>query len=164
MINSRRRVAEIEALYRRDFKAFVRVASALAGSVSLGHDAVQEAFARAIEAQERFRGEGSLEAWLWRIVVNTAKSSRERGVTAPFSIEDDLSSDNGRVQESLVLSWVRSLPERQRLVVFLRYWADLDYRAIADVLDVEVGTVSATLNAAHRTLRRSFEEVPNGRP
>jgi RNA polymerase sigma factor (sigma-70 family) len=55
--------------------------------------------------------------------------------------------------------WVAALPERQRLAVFLRYWADLDYRAIASVLGVEVGTVSATLNAAHATLRRSLKEV-----
>ena len=44
--------------------------------------------------------------------------------------------------------WVRNLPERQRVAVFLRYWADLDYRAIAEVLEVEVGTVSATLSSA----------------
>jgi RNA polymerase sigma factor (sigma-70 family) len=54
---------------------------------------------------------------------------------------------------------VAALPERQRLVVFLRYYADLDYRTIADALDVEVGTVSATLAAAHRAVRQRLEEV-----
>jgi RNA polymerase sigma factor (sigma-70 family) len=58
-----------------------------------------------------------------------------------------------------VAVWVRTLPERQRVAVFLRYWADLDYRPIADVLEVEVGTVSATLSAAHQSLRRSVQEV-----
>jgi RNA polymerase sigma factor (sigma-70 family) len=51
------------------------------------------------------------------------------------------------------------LPERQRLALFLRYYADLDYRSIADVLGVEVGTVSATLSAAHSSLRRALSEV-----
>ena len=60
---------------------------------------------------------------------------------------------------SEVASWVQTLPERQRLAVFLRYWADLDYRAIAEVLEVELGTVSATLSAAHQSLRRSVQEV-----
>jgi RNA polymerase sigma factor (sigma-70 family) len=54
---------------------------------------------------------------------------------------------------------VAALPERQRLVVYLRYYADLDYRAIAEVLGVEVGTVSATLSSAHQALRRSLKEV-----
>ena len=56
--------------------------------------------------------------------------------------------------------WVSALPERQRLVIFLRYAADLDYRGIASALGVEVGTVSATFHAAHERLRRSVEEVP----
>jgi RNA polymerase sigma-70 factor, ECF subfamily len=163
MSDSNGRVREIEALYRRDFRAFVRVASALAGSVSLGHEAVQEAFARAVEAQERFRGEGSLEAWVWRIVVNTAKSSREVGIPGLLLADDEIRSEDGEPEGSMVLAWVRSLPERQRLAVFLRYWADLDYRAIATVLDIQVGTVSATLSAAHQALRRSFEEVPDDR-
>ena len=52
-----------------------------------------------------------------------------------------------------------ALPERQRLVVFLRYFADLDYREIAEALDVKVGTVSATLHAAHAALRSALSEV-----
>jgi DNA-directed RNA polymerase specialized sigma24 family protein len=39
----------------------------------------------------------------------------------------------------------------------LRYYADLDYRAIAAALDIEVGTVSATLSSAHRALRQRLE-------
>jgi RNA polymerase sigma factor (sigma-70 family) len=51
------------------------------------------------------------------------------------------------------------LPERQRLAIYLRYYADLDYRSIGDVLGIEVGTVSATLSSAHEALRRSMKEV-----
>jgi RNA polymerase sigma factor (sigma-70 family) len=62
-------------------------------------------------------------------------------------------------QDATVRAWVAALPERQRIAIFLRYFADLDYRSIATALEVEVGTVSATLGAAHATLRRSFQEV-----
>jgi RNA polymerase sigma factor (sigma-70 family) len=58
-----------------------------------------------------------------------------------------------------VRAWIAALPERQRLAVYLRYYADLDHRAIAAVLEVEVGTVSATLSAAHRALRKEIQEV-----
>jgi RNA polymerase sigma factor (sigma-70 family) len=77
---------------------------------------------------------------------------------APDSVADP-ASRNGHVDEVGVRTWVAALPERQRLAVYLRYYADLDYRAIASALDVEVGTVSATLSAAHQALRRSLEEV-----
>lgn len=54
---------------------------------------------------------------------------------------------------------VAKLPERQRLAVFLRYYADLDYAAIGTALGIRTGTVSATLAAGIRSLRRMAEEV-----
>jgi RNA polymerase sigma factor (sigma-70 family) len=55
---------------------------------------------------------------------------------------------------------VAALPERQRLVLFLRHYADLDYARIAAVVGVERGTVAATLHAAHHKIRQAIEEVP----
>ena len=51
---------------------------------------------------------------------------------------------------------VALLPERQRLAIFLRYYADLGYRDIADVLAVSSGTVGATLNQARTSLRAAL--------
>jgi RNA polymerase sigma factor (sigma-70 family) len=70
-----------------------------------------------------------------------------------------LSTNHEPERDAAVRAWVASLPERQRLAVFLRHFADLDYRSIASVLEVEVGTVSATLATAHAALRRSYEEA-----
>ena len=54
---------------------------------------------------------------------------------------------------------VAALPERQRLAVFLRHYADLDYAAIAETLEIAPGTVGATLSAAYASLRTSLEEA-----
>ena len=71
------------------------------------------------------------------------------------------SSDNGHWSPKTDLRKILAvLPERQRLVVFLRYYADLDYRSIADVLGIEMGTVGATLSKAQQALRQALEEVP----
>jgi len=51
------------------------------------------------------------------------------------------------------------LPERQREAIFLRYYADLDYEAIAELLGISAGTVAATLHAAHSALRERLEGV-----
>jgi DNA-directed RNA polymerase specialized sigma24 family protein len=61
------------------FPAFARVAISVTGSVDVGREVVQEAFARSIEDLDRFRGECSLEAGVWRIVINTAKTAARRG-------------------------------------------------------------------------------------
>ena len=152
-------VAELEALYRDRFAAFARVANAIAGDEQSGIDAVQDAFANAILRFADYRGEAPLEAWVWRIVLNAARGLRRRQRPQP---EDALpaASGNGRPDEDYeVRAWIAALPERQRLAVFLRYYADLDYRSIAHALGVEVGTVSATLSAAHAALRRSHLEA-----
>jgi RNA polymerase sigma-70 factor, ECF subfamily len=151
-------VHELEALYRQRYRAFLRVAAAVAGDEARGADAVQDAFVRAITSRASFRGDGPLEAWVWRIVLNAARAARPRAesVLAPRFAQNG-STEPG---EPDVDEWIAALPERERLVVFLRYFADLDYRAIATALDVKVGTVSATLHSAHATLRRSLEEAP----
>lgn len=153
-------IGELEAVYRRDLPRFVRAAAAIVGDQAGGADAVQEAFASAIRSRRSFRGEAPLEGWLWRIVVNAALALRRQRRFEPEPDEPMLAVENGQPVEDLtVRRWVAALPERQRLTVFLRYFADLDYRAIAAALDVEVGTVSATLSAAHTALRRSMQEV-----
>jgi RNA polymerase sigma-70 factor, ECF subfamily len=152
-------MAELELVYRHGYPRFVRLARALTGSAELAHDVVQDAFAAAVRSRKDYRGDGPLEAWLWRIVVNKARlCARERATTALAEDVVEASGSNGS-HGGDVLAAVAALPERQRLVVFLRYYADLDYRSIAAALGVGIGTVSATLHAAHASLRRALEEV-----
>jgi RNA polymerase sigma factor (sigma-70 family) len=148
----------IELLYRQRFSAFARVAAATIGDADAGRDAVQQAFAIAVRERRSFRGAGPLEGWLWRIVINEARRlARER---ARLEWADGEPSTNGHPVDELGLrAWIAGLPERQRDVVFLRYYADLDYRAIARLLELEVGTVSATLSAVHTKLRKALREV-----
>ena len=150
---------EIESIYRTRLPDFRRVAAAILGDRELALDAVQEGFALAVRERSSFRGDGPLEAWLWRIVVNAARAHL-RGRPAEVN-EEVLARSNGHAREAdeRVRAAIVLLPERQRLVLFLRYYADLDYAAIADALEISSGTVGATLNAAHGSLSRILEEV-----
>jgi RNA polymerase sigma-70 factor, ECF subfamily len=148
----------LEELYRVRYHRFLRVAEAVAGDVERGRDAVQEGFARAIRHRYDFRGDGSLESWVWTCVLNAARSPSSRGETPHESLEE-LTQAPARADDSGIGVFLTGLPERQRLALFLRYYADLDYQAIADALGVELGTVGATLNKAHAAMRRRLEEV-----
>jgi len=153
---------EIEAIYRRRLARLQRLATAITGSREAGCDAVQDAFARAVHRRAEFRREGSLEGWLWRIVVTTARDAAERlAATRELPLEDDTEAGSvfGASHFPEVRRVIALLPERQRLVLFLRYYADLDYEAIAVALEVSRGTVGATLNAAHASLRRLLQEA-----
>jgi DNA-directed RNA polymerase specialized sigma24 family protein len=151
-------VADIEMLYRARYAAFARVAAAITGDAAQGADAVHDAFASAIGSLRSYRGDAPLEAWVWRIVIRAAQAARSRQPAPEAPVG---SNGHGPALDGAdIRALVAALPERQRLAVFLRYFADLDYRAIAVALGVETGTVSATLNAAHNALRRSLEEAP----
>jgi RNA polymerase sigma factor (sigma-70 family) len=155
-------VEALESLYRAGLARYVRTAGAIAGDEAAGKDAVQEAFVQAVRKRATFRDEAPLEAWVWRIVINEAVAlKRRRASELDWMSGSATPPSTNHVPEhhAPVRDWVAALPERQRLAVFLRYFADLDYRSIAAVLEVEVGTVSATLATAHAALRRSFEEV-----
>jgi RNA polymerase sigma factor (sigma-70 family) len=150
-------IEDLEDVYRRRYTSFLRVARALVGDRERGHDAVQEAFARAIRARRSFRGDGSLEAWLWRTLANVCADERRRAARREPAGEPPVA--NGHADEWPDLrAAVAALPERQRLVLFLRHYADLDYETIAAVAGVERGTVAATLHHAHAALRRAITE------
>ena len=142
-------VEALESLYRADLPRFVRTATAITGDEAAGRDAVQDAFVQAVRKRDSYKGDAPLEAWVWRIVINEALALRRSRASAFEWISATAESTNGVPEHDAdVRVWIASLPERQRLVVFLRYFADLDYRSIAAALDVEVGTVSATLAGA----------------
>jgi RNA polymerase sigma-70 factor (ECF subfamily) len=156
---SEARSRDLEEVYRLRYRQFLRVTTAITGDEEAGHDAVQEGFASALRHRKSYRGEGPLEAWVWRAVVNEARKARARRVDPVELVEPVTASNGASTDEVGVRAWVAALPERQRLAVFLRYYADLDYRSIADVLEIEVGTVSATLSGAHSALRKQLGEV-----
>jgi RNA polymerase sigma-70 factor (ECF subfamily) len=156
---------EIERVYRTRLPGLRRLAAAVSGSREAAFDLVQEAFVRAVRDRGSFRHEAPIEAWLCRIVVNVARNHRraERDHLR-LPLEDGF-YENGTRQDdaSRVAAAVASLPERQRLALFLRYYVDLDYRAIAAALEISSGTVGATLHAARETLLSLLSETEAAR-
>ena len=145
----------LEQLYRERYTIFRDVLAGIVGSHDLARDVVQEAFARALRERRRFRGEGSLEGWVWKIAVNVALKQR-RSLVSAQELAAEPAADAGP-SDPAVRHAVLALPPRRRLVIFLRYFADLSYREIAEIVRVSEGTVAATLSQAHRDLEKRFE-------
>jgi RNA polymerase sigma-70 factor (ECF subfamily) len=120
---------------------------------------VQEGFARALQHAGRFRA-GSLEAWIWRIVLNCARDTLRRPIGQPL-LEDVAATPDAPCPE--LVAAVLALPERRRAVVLLRYVAGLRNTEIAEALGIAEGTVAATLSQARDALARVLErEVEAG--
>jgi RNA polymerase sigma factor (sigma-70 family) len=149
--------AEIEAIYRERFRAFLFTATALLGDGDAALDVVQDGFALALRRRASFRGEGSLEAWLWRIVLNVARDRRRsRRRQEPFVPLElfDASEPSDDLRAALL-----ALPERQRLAVFLRYYADLSYKRDRGGAGRERRHRRRIVERRHTALRRNLEEV-----
>jgi RNA polymerase sigma factor (sigma-70 family) len=154
---------EIEDLYRRDLDRFVRVATAILGDRDAARDAVHDGFAVAVRKRKSYSGRGALGGWVWQVVLNTVRNEARRRRPEPVERLDELASSNGSREEGRLQAALLVLPERQRLMVFLHYYADLDYRTIASALGIQEGTVGATLTTARAALR-SLMEVSDERP
>jgi RNA polymerase sigma factor (sigma-70 family) len=151
---------EIERIYRERAVEFERVAAAIVRDREVARDVVQDAFATIVRKRGSFGRRGSLDAWVWRVVVNTALNRRQtirrRKRVAGLAANDGAAPE--QPLDASILEELAALPERQRLVIFLRYYADLDYTMIAAALGISTGTVGSTLNSAHQTLRRQLAE------
>lgn len=147
--------AAIERVYRQRYTRFRNGVAPVSGSYEAAHDAVQEGFARALQASSQYSGRGSLEGWVWRIVLRTALEQRRPGEELPLDAVDPVFVEPER--DSALTAAVQTLPPRRRLVVFLRYFA-VPYRTIAEVLEIDEGTVAATLAQAKQALAAILEE------
>jgi RNA polymerase sigma-70 factor (ECF subfamily) len=146
----------IEEVYRRRYASFLRLGYALLGATDLAREAVQETFATALRERASFRGDGSLDGWLWKTMLNVCRSELRRG--RRFS--DELPPEH--VMNGHMADWpelralIAALPDQERQTLFLRYYADLSHNEIAAILGVRPGTVGAALNHGRAKLRTAL--------
>jgi RNA polymerase sigma-70 factor (ECF subfamily) len=145
------RAEAIERLYRQRYGRFRDGIATITGSYDSARDVVQEAFARALRKRASFRGEGTLEGWIWKIALRTAQEQRRAvaGVSLNGSFEAALVEPD---RDPVLAEALRALPPKRRVIVFLRYFADLSYEQIAELCGVSEGTVGATLSQARAAL------------
>ena len=141
---------DLEDLYRRRQGRYQVMLASVTGSVESARDVVQEAFAQALRYQDGFRGEGSLEGWVWRIALRIAIGSQGSRELAIDEFPEVAFVDESRDPE--LVAAVRHLAPQRRMAIFLRYFADLSYAEIGEVLGIAEGTVKATLFKAHEQL------------
>ncbi len=142
-------------------------------------DLVQETFAKAYAAWDKFEQGTNLKAWLFRIMTNTHinlynKRSKDQAKTALDELEDwqigggeSLTSVTTRSAEAVALdnmpatvirNAMDQLPEEFRMVVYYAVVEGLPYAEIAEVMDTPVGTVMSRLHRGKKMLRTLLHE------
>lgn len=148
---------DIEELYRSRYASYRAGATILTGSPEMARDVVQAAFAQALQTRQQYRGDGPLAAWVWRIAFRIALQARQasdRELTFAEVVEHTPLPSAER--DPALAEALQQLPPRRRMVVFLRYFADLSYAEIAWLCEITEGAVAATLSQAHDALRQAL--------
>lgn len=150
----------VREVYEASYRRLVAQAYAVAGDRVEAEDAVQEAFARAVAAGDRFRRVDNPEAWLRTVALNVLRrrwrrASLFRALTPRLATPADvpgISEDHVAVVEGL-----RSLPFQQRETLALFYLGDLSVHEIAATLGVADGTVKSRLTRGRTALAAVME-------
>jgi RNA polymerase sigma-70 factor (ECF subfamily) len=149
-----------------------RLASSILADSAEAEDMVQETFLAALRALESFRGQAAFSTWLLSITINLCRTRLQRRQTRTRLVEalqsfwrwhpaETPSPEQITLQtESDREVWraIRSLDEKQRLPVILRYYHDYPVAEIAALLQIPEGTVHSRLNKAREILRQALKE------
>jgi RNA polymerase sigma factor (sigma-70 family) len=150
--------AEFAEFFQESWEPCLRVVVAVAGSPQLAEDQVAEAFTRAWVSWRTVRHHPAPRAWVVRTALNTGASWwRRRGRELPLANHDVTAPgepDSGL--DATLLSAIWRLPRRQREVIALRIFLDLDTDTIARQLRIEPGTVRMHLSRGVAALRHQL--------
>lgn len=146
-------------------------------------DLSQEVFLKVFRKLHTFQGDSQFFTWLYRIAVNAATDHLSRaGHRRLRLVDDDAVLDGGSGDEhspmaplmtaelaAVTRAIVASLPEKFRTILVLREFEDLTYTEIAQVLQIQLGTVESRLFRARQRFKDALERLhpellPGGAP
>ena len=129
-------------------------------------DVLQNTFIKAWSAIDSFRGESRLQTWLFRIAINESLNhlSKKKQVLSldqtDGSVADYLASDSyfdGDEVQRQFQTAISSLPDKQRLVFNLKYFDEMKYEDMSDMLGTSIGALKASYHHAVRKISAFFE-------
>ncbi len=156
----------VTQIYTAHYRSLVRLAALLVRDVQEAEEIVQDSFVAMHGAWRRLRDPERALAYLRQSVVNRSRSAlRHRKVTekhAPRPMPNAASAEDramGALEHQAVMGALRRLPERQREVLVLRYYADLSEAEIADAIGISRGAVKSHASRGLAAVRTTLEQL-----
>jgi RNA polymerase sigma factor (sigma-70 family) len=149
---------EFADFYRASKDSCLRAVTAVVGDRELAEEQVAEAFARAWASWGKVRGHAAPRAWVVRTALNLGVSRwRRRHREVPLADHDPAApADPGDGVDPALMAALRRLPARQREVLALRIFLDLDTETTSKIVGIAPGTVTVHLSRAVTALRREL--------
>lgn len=170
-INGSRKAQEdvFNAMYRRLLGVCVRYAK----DDDDAKDILQNGFIKVFKSIENYKGDGSFEGWIKRIVINTAIDSYRRKKVKPVVVDSELTDRVGTNMEDeveddsiyqkipikVVLDSVQKLSPAYRTVFNLYVLEGYNHNEIAEMLEIGIGTSKSNLSKARLNLRKMLKPL-----
>lgn len=151
------------ALFAQYKNLVYRSASLMLGDPHDAEDALQEVFVLVHRSLDGFDPhKGAFTTWLHRITINYCLNHRRKRSFLSTPLDEALSTGEfpgaQSAEDEAIWQAVRGLSDKQQAVVVLRYYWDLSYAEVAQILDIPLGTVKSRLDLALKTLRPLLDE------
>ena len=165
-------LGQLGILFERHHLALFDFLSRVTGSRTAAEDLVQDVFLRVLKYRATYRDGGRFETWLYRIARNArADYFRTRPPVEPFGdnalelpepspgpvVRLEADRDRATLRRALML-----LRDDKRELLLLARYHGMRHEQIADLLDIEVGTVKVRIHRAVRELRDIFSQLSDG--
>ncbi len=141
-----------------------------ANSTFEAEDMLQMGFIKVFGHMESYRGEGSFEGWIRRIMVNTAIETYRRNQRAGHAVELDASYDDeqhtfamDRLECEDLLRVIRALPEGYRMVFNMYALEGYSHKEIAEALQISEGASKSQLSRARTWLKERIKQQEGGK-
>lgn len=131
-------------------------------------DMLQAGFVRVFTSMQSFRGEGSVEGWIRRIIVNTAISTYRKNMRVDTESWDE-THDNGHAYELQhleyedLLALIQRLPDGYRMVFNMYAIEGYTHKEISDMLQISEGASKSQLSRARKWLQDRLLKVEGGK-
>ncbi len=149
----------------------------MVGSAAQAEDLLQETFVKMLRGLGRYREDGRFEPWLFSIAANLARDAiRRRGRAVPVATGQDGQDCIARLagegpgpdsrllqveQAQTLEQALATLSETQREVILLRFFSDLPFKQIAEMLQIPLGTALARAHRGLKHLRERLGDAPD---
>jgi RNA polymerase sigma factor (sigma-70 family) len=159
------------ALYRKFSAMMLSVCMRYAQNRDEAEDILQEAFIKIFQNIAGFRGEGSFEGWMKRIMINHALNHYRKNKKTPFTQDineineqdilgkEEIQGHHEPVSADILLSLIQLLPQGYRMVFNLYVFEEYSHKEIAKELNISESTSKTQLLKARRMLRRKLSEL-----
>lgn len=134
-------------------------------------DLLQNTFLKAWQSIDQFRGDAKLSTWLHKIAINeslTFINQAKRHTTTSLDADDDAAFYLNRIEadtnidgDQLALRLrkaVATLPDKQQLVFNMRYYDEMPYEQMSEILGTSIGALKASYHLAQKKIQQCFSD------